>query len=108
MRLFHRLLYDSQQLFAQLLQVDLVAQHSGECGKRMSCIVLPAIETAVNALLNTSSKRLEECRSRFLCPGSYPGGPCRIRVRMASRGQSVQLPQRWGRIFSTHQVTPTC
>ena len=28
-------------------------------------------------------------------------------MRIASRGQSVQLPQRWGRIFSTHHATPT-
>jgi Cu+-exporting ATPase len=37
-----------------------------------------------------------------------PGGPCRMRACIASRGQALQLPQRSGRIFSTHQVTPTC
>src|SRR3989442_117034 len=43
-------------------------------------------------------------RARVAC---FLGGACRIRVRIASRGQSVQLPQRWGRIFSTHHATPT-
>src|SRR5258706_12546436 len=61
-RWLHRLLHDGEQMLAQLLQIDLAPQCGSECSKRTSRIILTAIETAVNALLNTPSKRLEGCR----------------------------------------------
>ena len=62
MRRLHRLLHYREQLLAQLLQVDLVTQRASECSKRTSRIIPAAIETAVNALVNSSSKWLEKCR----------------------------------------------
>src|SRR5215467_10422345 len=44
----------------------------------------------------------------LLTPYKSRGGPWVIRRCMSSLRQSVQLPpQRWGMMFSSHQVTPT-
>lgn len=44
MRWLHRLLDNCQQLFVQLAQVYLVAQHGGEGGKRAGRVVLAVVE----------------------------------------------------------------
>ena len=59
MRGLHRLLHHGQQVPAQLLQVDFLAQGSAERGHGLGGIILAAIEAPVNDPLDTSVERLE-------------------------------------------------
>src|SRR5437016_1637363 len=48
----HRLLHDLNQLFAQLVQIHLIAQYRAKMSKRLRSIILPAIEAAINSTLD--------------------------------------------------------
>src|SRR6266404_5252270 len=56
----HRLLYDRQQLLAQLVQVHLLAQRRAEGCYDLGRIVLATVEAAVNNALDVTAQRLEQ------------------------------------------------
>lgn len=60
----HRLLDNSEQRLAQLIQVHLMAQSSAEGSQRPCRIILAAKEAAINDLLETMAQRLAEGRDR--------------------------------------------
>ena len=62
MRRLHRLLNDSQQLLAQLIQVNFLAQRSTEGSHDLCCIILATIEATINDILEALSQWLEEGR----------------------------------------------
>jgi hypothetical protein len=60
MRWLHRFLHDLQQLLMQLIEVYLLAQQGTEGRNDPGCIILAAIEAAVNEGLEVVSQRLEK------------------------------------------------
>src|SRR2546421_161934 len=56
----HRLLYDGQQVFAQLVQVHFVMQGGTESCHRLGGVILAAIEAPVNDPLDATAQGLEE------------------------------------------------
>src|SRR5436305_12493139 len=63
MRRLHRLLHDLNQLFAQLVQIHLIAQYRAKMSKRLRRIILPAIEAAINSTLDAPAKVLKKRRN---------------------------------------------
>jgi hypothetical protein len=55
----HRLPYHTSKIVVQRLQVCLVAKPGGEGFQGLSCVVLPAVETAVDKRLNAASQWVE-------------------------------------------------
>src|SRR6266516_8063353 len=60
MRGLHRLLHDSQQLIAQLIQVYLLPQGDAESCHRLGGVILAAVEAPVNDPLDALAERLEQ------------------------------------------------
>ncbi len=60
MRRLHRLLHDSNQFFAQLAQIDLIAQGGTESGHYLGRIVLVPVEAAINDGLKTMAQESKE------------------------------------------------
>src|SRR5216683_6379482 len=56
----HRLLYDHQQLLAQLVQVHLLAQRCTESCYDLGCIILPSVEAPVDDPLDATAQWLEQ------------------------------------------------
>src|SRR6266699_2029221 len=52
-RWLHRLLHHGHQLFTQLIQVKLMAQRGTESLEGFGCVILAAIEAAINHFLDT-------------------------------------------------------
>src|SRR5215218_8736903 len=57
----HRLFYHPYQVGVQRLQVCLIPQSGGELFERLSCVVLPPVEAAVNERLVATTQRVEQC-----------------------------------------------
>src|SRR6266851_4443247 len=62
MRWLHRLFHYRHQLFAQRVQVHLLAQRGTEGGHYLGSVVLAAVEATINNPLKTIAQRLEEGR----------------------------------------------
>lgn len=63
----HGLLYHTQQPFAQLSQIDLIAQCRTKVGQHVFRIMPAAIKAAINHVLDGPTQRLEErcdCQGR--------------------------------------------
>ena len=56
----HRLLHDSQQLLAQLVQVHFLAQGGAEGCHRLGGIIFAAVEAPINDPLDTLAQRSEQ------------------------------------------------
>ena len=54
-RWLHRLLHHCYQLLPQLVQLDLVAQRGTKSRQGLGCVILAAIEAAINNLLDTTA-----------------------------------------------------
>jgi hypothetical protein len=63
MRRLHGFLHNTQQVLPQLAQVHLAAQRSTERLHGFGCIILTAVETAVNDGLDAMAQGLEESRN---------------------------------------------
>src|SRR5579883_960407 len=92
-----------------LLIWTFVNDHASSPSPLLFLLLLYHIHTIIHSSQrNITGKGLNVTNLSQVGHYGGPGGPCRMRARIASRGQAFQLPQRSGRIFSTHQVTPTC
>ena len=60
MRWLHRFLHHGQQLLAQMVQVNLVAQRCAESGQNLGGVILAAIEALVNDRLDTLAQGLSD------------------------------------------------
>ena len=56
----HRILHNRDQVLAQLIQVDLIAQCGTERLHGLGCIILATVEATVDDSLDATSQGLEE------------------------------------------------
>src|ERR1700687_4272758 len=80
MRRLHRLLNHLDELFAQLTEINAIAQRCAECCQRSRRIVLATIETAVDDGLDAAALRLDK-------GGSHEGRGNNNQRRLRFRGK---------------------